>query len=214
MGLTPLAVYARPPRPGEAKTRLAPVLGADGAAELYRCFVSDTLAHARSAAQPVSIWSSRPDDGALAALAGDLPIHEQVGADLGARMAGTLARLTGEAGAAILIGTDAPTLPASYLGRAAAVLAQADLVLGPAADGGYYLVGVRGSVPAVFQGIPWSTRAVLATTLSACRAAGTRVVMLPPWYDVDTPEDLSVLRAHLRVDPRAAPATSRSLGLL
>lgn len=214
MGVTPIAVYARPPRPGEAKTRLTPVLGANGASELYACFVSDTIRVASGVTESVSIWSSRPDDGSLAALTPGLPMREQRGHDLGTRMAHTLETLVSKAGAALLIGTDTPTLPASYLRLAEAAFDENDVVFGPAADGGYYLVGARGAVPAVFDGIAWSTPTVLADTLAACRKAGLAAALLPPWYDVDTPDDLRILRAHLSVEPHAAPATSRSLGLL
>jgi hypothetical protein len=86
-----------------------------------------------------------------------------------------------------------------------------DLVLGPAEDGGYYLIGVRADLPALFSEIPWSTPSVLETTLARARAAGLRSACLPAWFDVDTPEDLARLRTALREAPQTAPVTSRFL---
>ena len=113
--------------------------------------------------------------------------------------------------AAIAIGTDTPTLPTAVIQLAVDRLASADvdLVLGPAEDGGYYLIGVRGDHPMLFDDVPWSTSTVLDVTVGRARAAGLRTVCVSPWFDVDTPEDLTRLRGALIEHPRAAPATSR-----
>jgi hypothetical protein len=216
MGVIPLAVYARAPLPGVAKTRLAPALGPDGAATLYAAFIDDTLATCvRVAEVSPSVWvAGDPDEPSVAGRCGTLPRSRQAEGDLGARMGATLDEQIQSHRAGIVIGSDSPTLPAAYLGRAAALLAAgAAVVLGPSADGGYYLVGACGCVPPILDGVRWSSPHTLADTVRACRNARIEPRFLPPWYDVDTPEDLRLLRAHLAVRPRAAPATARSLGL-
>ena len=129
----------------------------------------------------------------------------QHGAELGARMdAAITAELGQGASSVVLIGTDSPTLPTAYLQRAAAWLGgDAEVVLGPAADGGYYLIGARRPIPELFAtGISWGTAQVLPATLlrlQSLRDRGVRVALLPFFYDVDTPQDLRLLLAHLRL---------------
>jgi len=201
----PVLVFARAPRPGGTKTRLIPRVGAEGAATLYAAFVTDVRRTVDLAGLAAQVWVADRDDAA----AYDAP-RVQRGDDLGARMSHALTDALDRADRALLIGTDAPTLPAAYLGRAARALDVADVVFGPSADGGYYLIGARGRAPALGGGgVRWSTRHALADSLA--RVDGRRVAMLPPWYDVDTPEDLRLLRLHLALDPRAAPATARAL---
>jgi len=213
--LIPLAVFARAPDPGRTKTRLIPALGEAGAAALHRAFIDDTLARCAGAAGfETTLWcAGNPDHPVLARLAAAHGVarEPQPPGDLGARMAGALGAALARAGRGLLIGTDAPTLPVSLLHTAARGLEQAELVLGPAADGGYYLVGVRGAVPPVFEGVPWSSPRVLAATLERARTAGVRTALLPPWYDVDRAQDLRLLRSHLALAPSAAPATAAAV---
>jgi rSAM/selenodomain-associated transferase 1 len=112
----------------------------------------------------------------------------QRGDDLGARI--QAAAEDAGAGATVVIGSDAPTMPASRLLDAFAALEGSDAVFGPAEDGGYYLVGLRGPQPALFAKIPWSTPEVMAETRRAAKEAGIAIAELAPWYDVDRPEDL------------------------
>jgi len=212
----PLAVFARAPRAGRAKTRLAPVLGDEGAAHLYSAFLRDTLRTCRRVTSvDLTVWAADdPDDPLLVDLIGPAtPCRRQAEGDLGRRMGAALAAGIARSGACIVVGSDVPTLPASQIASAADALARADVVLGPAADGGYYLVGARAEVPRIFDGVRWSTRHTLADTRAAARREGLRVVETSPWYDVDTPRDLSLLRAHLALVPAAAPATARALGV-
>lgn len=213
--LTPVAIFAKPPVPGRTKTRLIPALGAQGAAALHGAFVSDTLARCAEVDElaPVLSCADDGDHPALAELASGCAVERTVQppGDLGARMAATLHDAIARAGRGLVVGTDAPTLPASLLRAAVRALERAELVLGPAADGGYYLVGARGRVPAVFEGVPWSTPRVLAVTLAHAARAGATPALLPPWYDVDTPDDLRLLTAHLALEPGAAPATAQVL---
>jgi hypothetical protein len=97
----------------------------------------------------------------------------------------------------VIIGSDSPTLPREHVTAAFERLRQADVVLGPATDGGYYLVGMRGRCWPIFEGIEWSTPTVLADTIDRVRQAGAKLALLPPWYDVDTAADLHLLRGHV-----------------
>lgn len=227
-----LAVFGRAPVPGRVKTRLAKDLGDAPAAELYACFLRDTLRHvdeavavlasgASSVTMTRNLWvPDAPADPSLRALlraaAKDFAApwpdpHVQCGGDLGEKMAHALESGLQSSDGALVVGSDAPSLPASYLATAARALEVADLVLGPATDGGYYLVGCRRSVPPIFEGVRWSTPHVLADTLERATRAGCQVHLLPPWFDVDEAEDLALLRLQLRVDPELAPIAAAQL---
>jgi glycosyltransferase A (GT-A) superfamily protein (DUF2064 family) len=109
----------------------------------------------------------------------------------------------------VLIGTDSPTLPGHLLGMAHRALATHDAGIGPALDGGYYLIGLTGHQPALFEGIDWSTGRVLQQTLDRARAANLRVFCLPYWYDVDTAADLDRLRRDARPGSETFAALQR-----
>ena len=221
----PIALFARLPVVGQAKTRLAPIMGAERAADLAAAFLSDGLDTLRKATvlAPEVWFAGRRDDARALALVGDVPVRWQGQGDLGTRMSAALADMVDRSGCGLLVGSDLPSLPVAYLVTAAELLQsphgsmapaaepQPDLVLGPAADGGYYLIGVRGTVPGVFSGVVWSSSRVLSTTLDAARDQDRRVALLPPWYDVDTAASLSLLRAHLDLDATIAPATRARL---
>lgn len=216
--MTPIAVaiMAKAPRPGAVKTRLCPPLTRRRAAALGRCFLRDKIAQVRGLdrAVPVLAYTPARDRALFRRLAPDFRLVPQRGADLGARLTGVLGALLARGHqAALAIDTDTPTLPTAMLQRAVDLAAsgEADVVLGPAEDGGYYLIGVRALHRGLFEGIPWSSPGVLDATLARARAAGLRSVCLPTWFDVDTPEDLARLHAALAKRPDAAPATARLL---
>jgi rSAM/selenodomain-associated transferase 1 len=130
--------------------------------------------------------------------------------DLGARMARFIAaRQRGGASAVVIVGADSPTLPMDYVEQAFTLLQTADVVIGPACDGGYYLIGCGPRLPPVFEGITWGGPRVLAETVAALADPQWRLALLPPWYDVDTPADWDMLCGHLAalrragIDPRA-----------
>jgi rSAM/selenodomain-associated transferase 1 len=206
-----LAVMLRVPGAEPVKTRLAAALGAPAAALLARCFARDALEAAARLPGLTAVAAFSPPSaaGAMAALApAGMRRLPQRGADLGARMANLVGDLLGAGHrAAMLVGSDLPALPAAYVGEAARALADgsADLVLGPAEDGGYYLIGLSRPAPALFTGVAWSTGEVLAATRAQAAALGLRARLLPPWHDVDTPSDL----ARLRRDLLAAPGADR-----
>jgi rSAM/selenodomain-associated transferase 1 len=196
-----IIVFAKEPEPGRVKTRLTPPLVSEAAVGLYKAFVTDVLAQVCAVGPEVRktlCVAGEPGDF-LQRCAGDsFDIQVQQGAELGARMAHALAGALRESDSVVLVGTDAPSLPPALLGEAFERLeAGSELVLGPAIDGGYYLVGVREQVPDVFAAITWSSSQVMTQTLLRARKARTQVALLPFWYDVDTVEDLRWLALHL-----------------
>lgn len=211
-----VAVMAKAPDAGVVKTRLCPPLSPREAAALARCFLRDRVAQVRALAgvSPVIAYTPASERGVFQRLAPAFTLIAQHGIDLGARMRSTLATLlaTGHR-AAIAIGTDTPTLPTAVLQHAVDRLTSqdVDVVLGPADDGGYYLIGVRADHPMLFDDMPWSTSTVLEITVRRARAAGLRTVCVNRWFDVDTPEDLTRLRAALAESQDVAPATRRFL---
>lgn len=210
----PTALFARAPRAGWAKTRLAPALGVDGAARLYGAFLRDTLERVGLAKELApSLWAaSARDVEPLRRVAPTLGVCVQPEGDLGLRMRAAL-QAASETGLALVLGTDAPTLPIRVIREAVSALERADVVLGPSADGGYHLLGVR-ERPFDLRGVRWSSPHALTDTWERARAEGRTVALASPWYDVDTPDDLRLLRVHLRLRPHAAPHTARALGLL
>lgn len=205
-----IGLMAKAPRPGLAKTRLIPALGAEGAAALARAFIADSAALARSAGVEVRVLAASAEATAELAALTDLPALAQSEGDLGARMEGAFAALFAQGFAPVLlIGADSPALPQAHL-RAALALAAAHpeaVVLGPAEDGGYWCVGLSRPARGLFDAIAWSTASVLAETEARAARLGLAVVRAPLWHDVDEPADLDRLREDLRHDPAAAPHT-------
>lgn len=219
----PIVVFLRAPIPGRAKTRLAAAIGAERAAALAEAFALDTVARCGEVpGLAPELHADGPLDhplfAALAARAGLAPAIAQEGGALGERMHRSLARARRAArtGDALLVGTDGPTLPATVLTEAAAAIREgaADLVLTPTADGGFVLIGTSARAPTDFlgaSGLRWSSPHALADTVRAARTHGLRVHLTSPHYDVDAPDDLRLLAAHLALDPAAAPETARLL---
>ncbi len=189
-----LAVFARAPEAGEVKTRLAPLLGESGALQAHRELVTGTLARIASIPD-VSLWVSAIDDEVrqwAEDVGGELAL--QHGDDLGARMLHCLRSCLARGKTRVcLMGTDCPEIDAEYVHSAFAALAQAQVAIAPAEDGGYGLIGVRADayekLPALFDGIPWSTSAVAALTRKRAGSVGLSIVSLPQVWDVDRPED-------------------------
>ncbi len=218
MELAQLAVFVRPPTAGKVKTRLAGLFGDRGAAELYQAFVEDTLSlcsRVRAGGRvDVTLWSAGPDDETVFDWARRLaaPTRLQPEGDLGVKLGVAFDEGLRRYERVLIIGSDAPTLPIGLIGAALDSLESAPIVLGPANDGGYYAIGASHSVRPSFERVRWSTPDALRDTMRA--NVDRRIAVLPPWYDIDEPEDLKVLRAHLSLDPMAAPATGRRLAEL
>jgi uncharacterized protein len=196
--------------PGAGKTRLVPPLSGEHAASLQRALLLDTLAACRREADDVRLLvAGEHERSALASFVPGTPIEVQRGNGLGDALRYGVADHLAH-GPVAIISSDLPGLPAgSILEAADALAAGADVVLGPAMDGGYWLVGMRAAHEAPFDGIPWSTPAVWALTLRRCREAGLRVHALQRWRDVDTYADLAACRDEL--EPALAPHTARVL---
>ncbi len=208
-----LLVIAKQPIPGQSKTRLCPPLTSETAAALYACFLRDTLALARQvpAVRHEIVYLPAAAADYFQALAPDMAQSVQCGADLGARLDHALtAALAAGAVAAVAIGSDSPTLPATYVARAFALLTSHDLVLGPSDDGGYYLIGLRHPQPRLLREVTMSTPTVLRDTLAIAAELGLQVALLPPWYDVDTVAELTRLRAELRSAPPGVAVHTRA----
>ncbi|MDX6564252.1 MAG: uncharacterized protein QOD65_4066 [Gaiellales bacterium] len=196
-------IVAKAPVAGHGKTRLVPPLSGEQAASLQRALLLDTIAACRRETGDVRLLvASEYERSALDALVPGTPIELQRGRGLADALEhGVFDHLSG--GPVAIISSDLPGLPAGSIAEATGALAAgADVVLGPAMDGGYWLVAMRAAHEAPFHDIPWSTPAVLAVTLLRCREAGLRVHALEPWRDVDTYADLAACRDEL--DPAIA----------
>lgn len=205
-------LLAKWPRAGRAKRRLARAIGTRPALRLARAFLEDTLSLIeRSDADRVLVAFAPPGSRSLFAELADVTLVPQPRASFGTRLRGALEAGLARGYRVIVVGMDSPTLPRSVLRAAFARLDAHDCVVGPATDGGYYLIGARGPLPAsLFRGMPWSTSRVAAETIRRAAAAGLEVAVLPSWYDVD---DGAGLRRLLRdgAGLRRAPATRAAL---
>jgi rSAM/selenodomain-associated transferase 1 len=206
-----LAILAKAPVAGAVKTRLIPALGAAGAAALHARLTERTVETACSAAiGPVTLWvTPAPPDAYFTALASRFPIGlaTQPDGDLGTRM---LAACRAAAAPTIVIGTDCPALTPAHLRQAAdALRAGSDVVVIPAEDGGYVLIGSRRPQPKLFEDMIWGTDTVMAETRRRVAKHGLRSCELPTLWDVDRPEDLARLRtarlANLLEEATAVP---------
>jgi rSAM/selenodomain-associated transferase 1 len=190
-----IAILAKAPVPGFAKTRLAPALGNEGAANLHARFIAHTVATAQSAAVgPVTLWAApdcrHPVLQTIAATLG-VALAKQPEGDLGLRM---IAAAEAACGPAIVIGTDCPVLTPEHLRAAAAALADGiDVVVIPVDDGGYGLIGMQRPEPALFEGMTWSTASVMAETRRRLTRLGLSWREPARLWDVDVPADLDRL---------------------
>jgi rSAM/selenodomain-associated transferase 1 len=209
-----LVVLARHPEPGRVKTRLAARLGAEAAARLYRAFLLDLERTIGRDPRWELLWAYEPREAPFSASLGSAaPAVPQEEGSLGARMAGAMAAaFARDARRVVLIGSDVPHLdPEAVADAFARLRGGADLVLGPAEDGGYYLIGASG-VPPVFDGVRWGGSDVLRETLRRAAALGLRAELVAGTYDVDEEADVRRLLA----DPALVrlPATRRALAPL
>jgi uncharacterized protein len=188
-----IAVLAKAPLPGFAKTRLAPVLGPDGAADLQARFIERAVTTAQAAATgPVTLWAA-PAHAALQTISAlfGVALAEQPAGDLGARM---LAAIAAVRGPTLVIGTDCPALTPDHLRAAARALSDGvDVVVVPVEDGGYALIGMRQPQPALFADMTWSTATVMAETRRRLTRLGLSWREPAHLWDIDEPADLERL---------------------
>ena len=180
-----ISIFARWPTPGEAKTRLIPGFGQEGAAAIYRKLLEHTVGQARASGLPFAL---RVTGGSPAQFQGwlgeDVSVIDQGSGDL-------TNKLQRAPAPGLCIGSDCPGLTADHLRDAAAALGTSPVTIGPASDGGYWLIGFREPSPWLFGGIAWSTDAVLSGTLEQCSKHGVEPAILPTLCDVDEPDDLA-----------------------
>ncbi len=195
-----LGMFAKYWEPGTVKTRLAATVGNEAAAELHHAFVR-TLVHRlqhRADRRLLCFAPPEPRDAFKTIAAGAWSIAPQSEGDLGARMRNFFdTAFAAGATRVVLIGSDSPSLPAEYIDQAFEHLATQQVVLGPAEDGGYYLIGGAGRTPDVFEGVTWSSGEVWNQTVARLNAAGVSFAQLPMWYDVDQWSDLKRLSSDL-----------------
>jgi uncharacterized protein len=208
-------VVAKEPVPGAAKTRLCPPLSPDDAAALAEAFLMDTAARVSQCVSRTAVGYS-PEDSRpwFAERFPDFLLFPQGDGDLGRRMARLLTTAYGQGYSAVtLVGTDAPQMTPQRLDEAfSAVENGADIAIGPAADGGYYLICMRQPHEALFERIPWGESGVLAKTLKRAESIGLTVELLPEERDIDVANDLAWLfeQADLaRTSPAAAAVMNR-----
>jgi rSAM/selenodomain-associated transferase 1 len=223
-----LVIFAKAPIPGQVKTRLCPPLTADEATTLHGSFVLDTLERTRTAVAKLKL----PFDRYLACSPSSTAVFfrimeerqvvmliDQQGDDLGVRMSRAFETMFARGYERVLIvGTDVPSLPLEHYKRALTLLDKHEVVLGPALDGGYYLIGLNKPTPALFENIPWSTDRVLSLTHEKANRLGLSIGLLPEWRDIDTIDDLHALIEASSLDakkPKNEQAfTSRTAGAL
>lgn len=204
-----LILFTRYPEAGVTKTRLIPVLGPEGAADLQRRMTAHAAAQAEVFAQSRGAALEVHFEGGTLAqmrawLGEALDYRRQGPGDIGVRMRTALAAaFAGGAGRSVLIGSDIPGITADILAVAFDLLRHADLVLGPANDGGYYLIGIRqaawdGLADVLFSGVPWGSSRVLAATREKIDALGLKIDLLATLADIDRPEDLVLWERNCR----------------
>ena len=212
-----VGIMAKAPVGGQAKTRLIPVLGADGAARLQQHMLLDTIELTMAALEgDGSISIVCPTAADRATLQCLVPAEIGIIAhERGDLMSGLDYALTHHLDQGneqvVLLDGDSPTLPAHYVRSAFDQLTGDAVVLGPTLDGGYYLIGGCGPRPALFDWKQLDGATICQQTRARAEALGARVALLPPWYDVDTAEDLERLIQELRTYPSRAPRTARFL---
>ncbi len=215
-----LVVLARRPVAGQVKSRLARQVGQHAALDLYTAFLADTLTRAGWCAGALGLrlvvaWAGPPGP-MLPIPPGALHLRQSAG-DLGRRQEEAVSRAAAIGAAPVLlVGADSPTLPERLLAQALTRLRRcqrpADLVVAPALDGGYVLLGLHGPCPGLLQAIPWGTDQVLSRLRARAVRLSLRLECLEPWYDVDDGDGLRRLRCDLRrLGSRAAPRTAAAL---
>lgn len=192
--MTAILLFAKAPRAGSVKRRLSAVIGDEAAVAAYRA-VGRRVALQVAECYPLTVWYDPPDaEGEMRRWLGAHEFRPQVAGDLGQRLSHAFDThfALGEA-PVVALGADAPNVNGLTIEVALEALEHADVVLGPALDGGYYLLGLRYPVPELFVNIPWGTASVLQVTMEACARRHLVVRQLEPLRDLDTAADLEAL---------------------
>ena len=209
-----LLVIAKRPQPGKTKTRLTPLLSPEQAAQLYECFLLDTLDLARAVpgVNRFILYTPVNEAAYFAQLAPDFRLLGQHGQTLGERLDNALTDcLNNGFDQVAIINSDGPTLPAAHISQTFTLLEAAEAVFGPSEDGGYYLIGLTRSQSRLLREVKMSTPTVLKDTLRLAKEEAVRVSLLPKWYDVDTFTDLQRLIRELETLPDGVAVNTRQV---
>ena len=211
-----VVLFARDPVLGKVKTRLSPFLDDETILQLYTCFLHDSLDKIRQVENADLFIGISPSNqsGFFTGMPGsDMRIFVQEGKELGDKMRRAIQDRFAEGyEKVVIIGSDSPSLPVSYIERALA--SDKDMVLGPSTDGGYYLIGMKGALTEVFEGVTWGTEKVLQETCDHLVQNGVPLELLPVWYDIDSPEDLKFFKTHLQLIEQSGLGTAGETGKL
>ncbi len=197
-----LGVFVKEPLPGKVKTRLGKQIGEELSAQLYEAFLADFTETVNSLSKIESVFAYAPSTPNAQQYFqnlsnGNQALWQQPETDLGSRMGQFFKHYLTPGNPVVIVGSDSPTLPARLVEEAFELLKENDVVIGPAVDGGYYLVGQSKPVSEMFEGINWSEPNVLQQTIERLRETKSSVGLLTPWYDIDSLEDVMFLRGHL-----------------
>lgn len=210
-----LIIFAKEPEKGKVKTRLSGHLSAERCFKLYKAFLKDTLGLVKSLRRINKVLAydlacARPRY--LKRIARNFIFYKQSGNNLGQRMhnAFLFARQMNSS-KAVIIGSDSPNLPAKHIKDAFQQLDRNDIVLGPAEDGGYYLIGLKKPCAEIFRSIKWSSETVFAQTVENCQRLNKKIAILHKWYDVDDYIGLVRLKTDLKKEKKAAAWTRKLL---
>ncbi len=206
-----ICVFARPAILGQTKTRLAAAVGDAAAADLARAFFADAWASAHKQPNAQCVLATTAQPGGTLNLSPDTEVWLQGQGDLGARIERILRRGLAAEPLAFAVAADVPGLPPRLWHAARQLLKEADAVIGPCDDGGFYLLGLRRCPPGLLAAVPWSAAETCARTVARLEAAGMRVRQLEPWFDIDELPDLWRFRGLLQRGDVVAPNTRQVL---
>lgn len=204
--MSELVAFAKHWHPGEAKTRLGAVIGMEPAAEFQRWCVERVISRLAGVTRRSSLWVSPAEriEAFRGLLLPGWELRSQVGGDLGERLERAFDESFSQSeGPVIAIGTDTPELTPEQIAEALRLLQEGDLVLGPAHDGGYYLIGLARPCPEIFREMPWSSSALTEVTLRRAAELGLVTKQLPTMHDVDEYGDFVSLMRRMAEDERA-----------
>lgn len=211
-----VVLFAKAPIPGNVKTRLSPPLSPDDAALLQEAFLVDTFSNLERIKKADLFLACHPGVGSRffrdMGERFDVSLLDQGSGNLGERMRRIFIFLKSKGyGEIIIIGSDSPTLPPEMIEEGFGRLKGCNLAIGPSLDGGYYLLGISGDVPEIFEGVNWGSETVYEETVARAKADKVEFAVLPYWYDVDTIKELRFLAIHLAALPQSSYARTRAV---
>lgn len=191
-----LIIFAKEPQKGKVKTRLKDYLSQEQCLNLYKAFLKDVIDLAKKikCSEKLVAYDSKSNPEYLRKIARPFKFYKQCGRNLGYRMHNAFKFASEDGGCRMVVmGSDSPNLPISFIEGALKKLDRNDVVLGPSLDGGYYLIGMKKPCLGLFQGIKWSSDKVLDETIKKSRQLKKKIAILPRWYDVDESKSLNRL---------------------